>query len=96
MSKGMAGFWPKHFGESDGMFVSSKEQKMGNGSSENRSGAPNRKTSFDPARYGMGICPDCKGNGYVQNSKRQCCLTCGGFGFIKKELEKSGYIPRSS
>ena len=58
---------------------------MGRINSENRSGSSNRKIRFNPARYGMVVCPDCKGNGYVQNSNRQCCLKCGGFGFIKEE-----------
>ena len=35
----------------------------------------------------MVVCPDCNSTGYVQNAKRQCCLKCGGFGFIKKEKE---------
>ncbi|MGZ3539235.1 MAG: hypothetical protein ACXVAB_14535 [Thermodesulfobacteriota bacterium] len=62
---------------------------MGHDGSENRRGASNRKTMFDPGRYGMVICPDCKGMGYIQNAKRQCCPKCGGFGFIKKKLEKN-------
>jgi uncharacterized OB-fold protein len=61
---------------------------MENGNSENKSGASIRKKTFDPARYGMVVCLDCKGDGYIQSSKRQCCPKCGGFRFIKRELEE--------
>ena len=44
--------------------------------------------NFNSEKYGMVVCPDCKGIGYVQNPKRQCCPKCGGFGFIKKEKEE--------
>jgi len=47
----------------------------------------NRKT-FEPKKYGMVICPCCKGHGYIQNPERQCCPKCGGFGFVKRELEQ--------
>ncbi len=60
---------------------------------ENRSGASTRNKCFDPARYGMVVCLDCKGDGYVHNPKRQCCPKCGGFGFIKKVLEKHSDKP---
>ena len=43
---------------------------------------------FNPEKYGMVVCPDCNGTGYVQNPKRQCCPKCGGFGFIKKEKQR--------
>ena len=46
-----------------------------------------RKKRLNPEKYGMVVCPDCKSNGYVGYPKRQCCLKCGGFGFIKKEKE---------
>lgn len=46
-----------------------------------------RKKSFNPEKYGMVVCPDCKSNGYVWNPERQSCPKCGGFGFIKKEEE---------
>ncbi len=58
---------------------------MGNDHSESKGGVSNRQTRFNPERYGMVICPDCKGNGYIKGAKRQCCPRCGGFGFIKKE-----------
>ena len=40
--------------------------------------------TFNPEKYGMIVCPLCKGKGNVINPKRQCCQKCGGFGFIKK------------
>jgi DnaJ-class molecular chaperone len=43
-----------------------------------------RNKNLNPEKYGMVVCPVCKGNGYVQDPKRQCCQKCGGFGFIKK------------
>ena len=46
-----------------------------------------RNKKFNPEKYGMAICPVCKGKGYIQNPKRQCCPTCGGFGFIIKKKE---------
>jgi len=44
--------------------------------------------SFDPQRYGMVLCPLCKGKGFIINPKRKCCQRCGGFGFIKTETEE--------
>jgi DnaJ-class molecular chaperone len=41
--------------------------------------------SFYPEKYGMVVCPLCKGKGFITNPKRQYCQKCGGFGFIKKE-----------
>ena len=46
-----------------------------------------RNKTFNPEKYGMVVCPDCKSNGYVWNAERQSCPKCGGFGFIKKEKE---------
>ena len=42
---------------------------------------------FDPERYGMRICPECKGQGsLLQDSESlKVCPKCGGFGLIKKE-----------
>jgi uncharacterized protein YbaR (Trm112 family) len=57
------------------------------GNSGNRDGASMRQKHFDPEKFGMVACPICKSEGYVQNSKRQCCPKCGGFGFIKDERE---------
>ncbi len=45
---------------------------------------------FDSEKYGMEVCPDCNGTGYVQNPTRQCCPKCRGFGYIKKEKEGEG------
>jgi uncharacterized OB-fold protein len=44
-----------------------------------------RTKNFNPEKYGMVVCPDCKSNGYIRCPERQCCPKCGGFGFIKKE-----------
>jgi len=49
---------------------------------------------IDPEKYGMVVCPVCKGNGYVQNPNRQCCPKCGAFGFIKKEKEACNNEPQ--
>jgi len=46
-----------------------------------------RNKSFNPEKYGMVVCPDCKSDGYVGYPERQCCPKCGGFGFVKKEEE---------
>jgi RecJ-like exonuclease len=40
---------------------------------------------FNPEKYGMVVCPECKGIGCVENPTSQCCPKCGGFGYIKKE-----------
>lgn len=42
---------------------------------------------FDPGRYGMILCPECKGKGKFldQDKKVFVCSHCGGFGFIMKE-----------
>jgi len=47
----------------------------------------NRK-NFEPKKYGMVMCPYCNGHGYIQNPEHQCCLKCGGFGFVKSEPEE--------
>jgi hypothetical protein len=64
-----------------------RKNRDGEDNSENRSERSIRKKIFDPGKYGMVVCPCCKGHGYIQNEKRQCCPKCGGFGFIKKETE---------
>jgi uncharacterized OB-fold protein len=46
-----------------------------------------RNKNFNPEKYGMVVCPVCKGIGYVQNPRRRCCPKCEGFSFIKKEKE---------
>ncbi len=43
------------------------------------------KKIFQPEKYGMAVCPQCKGQGYIQAPKRQSCPKCGGFGLVKKE-----------
>ncbi len=45
------------------------------------------KKTFDAEKYGMTLCPLCKGKGFIIASKRQCCQECGGFGYIKKESQ---------
>jgi uncharacterized protein (DUF983 family) len=42
---------------------------------------------FDPSKYGMSCCPDCRGTGklFDQYQKVRTCNACGGFGWIKKE-----------
>ena len=46
------------------------------------------KKVFNPRKYGMVICQYCTGTGYIHHPKRQCCLKCGGFGFVKKGADK--------
>ena len=43
--------------------------------------------SFDPEKYGMAFCPDCKGKGKFPKGSNSyiICSRCGGNGFIKKE-----------
>jgi DnaJ-class molecular chaperone len=43
------------------------------------------KKTFDSEKYGMIVCPLCKGEGFVTSPKRQFCQKCGGFGYIKEE-----------
>jgi DnaJ-class molecular chaperone len=54
------------------------------------------KEIFQPERYGMVICPSCNGQGYIQTPERQCCLKCGGFGFVRKETEKDANTSTNS
>ena len=46
---------------------------------------------FNPEGYGMIYCPVCKGSGKLFNGvgERVVCKICGGFGFIRKEEEKT-------
>ncbi len=46
------------------------------------------KKIFNPEKYGMTICPSCDSRGFIQNPKRRCCPTCGGFGFVIKQAEQ--------
>ena len=45
------------------------------------------KKKFDPSKYGLHFCPECKGAGkfFDQDKRVSVCNVCGGFGFIKKE-----------
>ncbi|MGD0918100.1 MAG: hypothetical protein ABSB22_16745 [Thermodesulfobacteriota bacterium] len=47
---------------------------------------------FDPGKYGMVICPLCKGKGKVLEDPDgfSICRRCGGFGLIKKDEEPPG------
>ena len=49
----------------------------------------------DPGRYGMILCPKCKGEGKFldQDKKASTCSLCGGFGFRKKENNVSDQNP---
>jgi len=53
------------------------------------------KKRLDPARYGMILCPECKGKGKFldQDKKVFVCNLCGGFGLIKKENNVSDQSP---
>jgi DnaJ-class molecular chaperone len=44
---------------------------------------------FNPEKYGMAVCPLCKGKGKIRKKpdKFNVCTGCGGFGLIKKEKE---------
>ncbi len=47
--------------------------------------------NFHPKKYGMVPCPLCNGSGRLINEPdglKQVCLKCGGFGHIKKKLNK--------
>jgi len=44
---------------------------------------------FNPEKYGMEVCPLCKGKGKIgkKPGELNVCRECGGFGLIKKEKE---------
>jgi DnaJ-class molecular chaperone len=46
-----------------------------------------KNQEFDPGRYRMVLCPECKGKGKLsgRDKKLFVCSLCGGFGFIKRE-----------
>ncbi len=46
--------------------------------------------AFNPEKYGMIFCPDCRGSGKsFHNAKGAIvCKVCGGFGLIKKTRKK--------
>jgi DnaJ-class molecular chaperone len=49
---------------------------------------------FDPNRYGMIFCPDCRGSGrsFADVQGVNVCKVCGGFGLIKKEERKASLV----
>jgi len=46
------------------------------------------KKIFNPEKYGMTVCSSCDSRGFIQNPKRRCCPTYGGFGFVIREAEQ--------
>jgi DnaJ-class molecular chaperone len=44
---------------------------------------------FKPEKYGMAVCPLCKGKGKLRKKPGEfhVCTGCGGFGLIKKEKQ---------
>jgi DnaJ-class molecular chaperone len=42
---------------------------------------------FNPVKYGMEFCPECKGKGKLPKNQHgyNVCLRCGGGGVVKKE-----------
>jgi DnaJ-class molecular chaperone len=50
---------------------------------------------LDPGKYGMILCPGCKGKGkFLDQDEKVCvCSVCGGFGLIKKENNVSDQSP---
>jgi DnaJ-class molecular chaperone len=42
---------------------------------------------FNPGKYGMEFCPECKGKGKLPKNPHgyNVCLRCGGGGVVKKE-----------
>jgi len=50
------------------------------------------KTIFDPQKYGMVFCLGCNGSGKLlkDDGFQDICLECGGFGFVKREIETFG------
>ena len=49
---------------------------------------------FNPNKYGMIFCPDCRGSGrsFADAQGVNVCKVCGGFGLIKKEERKASLI----
>jgi DnaJ-class molecular chaperone len=47
--------------------------------------------SFNPEKYGMVFCPDCKGKGRLPQDPNgsNVCSRCGGSGLVIKEKETS-------
>lgn len=50
---------------------------------------------LDPGKYGMILCPECKGKGKFldQHKKLLVCSLCGGFGLVKKKNSLSDQTP---
>jgi DnaJ-class molecular chaperone len=46
---------------------------------------------FDPGKYGMIFCPDCRGSGksFHDSGRIKVCKLCGGFGLIRKQDTRS-------
>ena len=46
---------------------------------------------FNPNKYGMIFCPNCRGSGrfFADAQGVNVCKVCGGFGLIKKEETKA-------
>jgi DnaJ-class molecular chaperone len=53
----------------------------------------NDKT-FIPEKYGMILCPHCRGSGkiYSNGAEFQVCSVCGGFGAIRKPKEEVNHF----
>ena len=49
---------------------------------------------FNPNKYGMIFCPNCRGSGrsFADAQGVNVCKVCGGFGLIKKEEKKASLI----
>ena len=49
---------------------------------------------FNPNKYGMIFCPDCRGSGrsFADAQGVNVCKVCGGFGLIKKEERKASLV----
>ncbi len=46
-----------------------------------------KNQEFNPGRYPMVLCPECKGKGKFSDQEKKLfvCSLCGGFGLIKRE-----------
>ena len=43
---------------------------------------------FNAEKYGMMLCPDCNGMGYVENPTHQCCPSVEALGISKEKKRK--------
>ena len=50
---------------------------------------------FDPGKYGMSFCPSCHGVGQPPDTDSTdfVCHVCGGFGWIRREVNSHGGVP---